>query len=100
MTIEDYEKDGETLTETLVRALKEIDELKAELAETLEGYVRQECYCSVPGCGGMYDSCAISERADAMLRLAELGKFVVTTHAGRRVIGHFPEKEGDQSERR
>jgi len=89
------EEDGESpRNATIVRLEADNAALCLELAHQLEDSVRQACRTDKDG---EYDSCAISTWADAMLRLAELGRFTVDIHHGRRVIGRFVEARGDQA---
>ena len=60
--------------------------LREDLIDILTDYISQECTTSEKG---VYDSCAISSRADAMWRLYELGRFEIIEEHGRRVIGRF-----------
>jgi hypothetical protein len=57
-----------------------------DVAETL---VRQHCHVGI----GVYDSMAISANTEAMLLLADHGRFVIDTQRGRRVVGRFVENQ-------
>jgi len=72
---------------------KRIEMLEEEVRELLTEYVADTCTVSTPRKDeGALDSCAISGRAEAMRRLAELGTLEIISDKGRRVIAKWKEQ--------
>jgi len=59
--------------------------------DALEAMVIQHCYTTDDD---KLDSMALSANAEAMLVLADEGRLVIESDYGRRVIAHWPERDG------